>query len=155
MVVHAIFDKNRGCVAIDNRLEAHTSHPTYVSLPKITFLHFWWSVEAKANTLPFARCLRRLVTPTKTTSTEHARASRRRRLDEDRRGPPSSSLLQDEGSVEVYESHVVTAPGGPCGIRPIVTGPVRTSVLRAAFVIAFIVMTVCKTSPCGNILGIN
>jgi hypothetical protein len=42
MVVHAIFDKNRGCVAIDNRLEAHTSHPTYVSLPKITFLHFWW-----------------------------------------------------------------------------------------------------------------
>jgi hypothetical protein len=60
------------------------------------------NVGAKANTLPFARCLRRRPTPTKTTSTEHARASRRHRLDEDRRGPPSSSPLQDEGSVEVY-----------------------------------------------------
>jgi hypothetical protein len=29
----AIFDKNRGCVAIDHRLEARTPHPTYVSLP--------------------------------------------------------------------------------------------------------------------------
>jgi hypothetical protein len=33
MVVQAIFDKNRGCVAIDHRLEAHTPHPTYVCLP--------------------------------------------------------------------------------------------------------------------------
>jgi hypothetical protein len=99
---------------------------------------------AKANTLPFARCLRRLVNLTKTTSTEHARTSRRHRLDEDRRGPPSSSLLQDKGSVEVYESHVVTASGGPCGIRPTVTGPARISVLRAAFVISFTVMTVCN-----------
>jgi hypothetical protein len=101
-------------------------------------------VGAKANTLPFARCLRRLVNPTKTTSTEHARASRRRRSDEDRRDPPLSSLSQDEGPVEVYESHVVTALGGPCGTRPIVTGPARRSVLRAAFVIAFAVMTVCN-----------
>jgi hypothetical protein len=38
----AIFDKNGGCVAIDHRLEAHTTHPTYVSLPQITFLDFWW-----------------------------------------------------------------------------------------------------------------
>jgi hypothetical protein len=60
------------------------------------------NVGAKANTLPFARCLCRLATPTRTTSTEHARASRRRRLDEDWRGPSSSSLLQDEGLVEVY-----------------------------------------------------
>ena len=29
----AIFDKNGGFVAIDHRLEAHTPHPTYVSLP--------------------------------------------------------------------------------------------------------------------------
>jgi hypothetical protein len=101
-------------------------------------------VGAKANTLPFARYLRRFVTPMETTPTQHARASRRRRLDEDRRGLPSSSLLQDEGSVEVYESHVVTAPGGPCGIRPTVTGPARISVLWAAFVIAFTVMTVCN-----------
>jgi hypothetical protein len=38
----AIFDKNGGGVAIDNRLEAHTPHPTYVSLTYITFLDFWW-----------------------------------------------------------------------------------------------------------------
>jgi hypothetical protein len=29
----AIFDKNGGCVAIDHQPEAHTPHPTYVSLP--------------------------------------------------------------------------------------------------------------------------
>jgi hypothetical protein len=29
-------------VAIDYRLEARTPHPTYVSLPQITFLDFWW-----------------------------------------------------------------------------------------------------------------
>jgi hypothetical protein len=33
MVVHAIFEKNVGCVAIDHRLEARTLHPTYVYLP--------------------------------------------------------------------------------------------------------------------------
>src|SRR5688572_2978221 len=33
MVVHAIFDKNRGCVAIDHRPEARIPHPTYVSFP--------------------------------------------------------------------------------------------------------------------------
>jgi hypothetical protein len=37
----AIFDKNGGYVAIDHRLEAHTPHPTYVSLPYITFLDLW------------------------------------------------------------------------------------------------------------------
>jgi hypothetical protein len=35
-------------------------------------------------------------------------------------------------------------PGGPGGIRPTVTGPARTCVLRAASVIAFSVMTVCN-----------
>jgi hypothetical protein len=33
MGVHAIFDKNGGCVAIDHRPEARTPDPTYVSLP--------------------------------------------------------------------------------------------------------------------------
>jgi hypothetical protein len=42
MVVHAIFDKNSGFVTIDHRPKAHTPHPTYVSLLKITFLDFWW-----------------------------------------------------------------------------------------------------------------
>jgi hypothetical protein len=32
MVVHAIFDKNGGCVAIDHRPDARTPHPTYASL---------------------------------------------------------------------------------------------------------------------------
>jgi hypothetical protein len=38
----AIFDRNGGCVAIDHRPEARTPHPTYVSLPEIRFLDFWW-----------------------------------------------------------------------------------------------------------------
>jgi hypothetical protein len=38
----AIFEKNGGCVAIDNQPEARTPDPTYVSLPYITFLDFWW-----------------------------------------------------------------------------------------------------------------
>jgi hypothetical protein len=36
MVIHAIFNKNRGCVAIDHRPEARTPHPTYVSLSYIS-----------------------------------------------------------------------------------------------------------------------
>jgi hypothetical protein len=60
------------------------------------------AVGVKENTLPFARYLRRPAALTKTTSTERARASWRRRSDEDRRGPPSSSPWQYEGSVEVY-----------------------------------------------------
>jgi hypothetical protein len=42
MFVHAIVDKNGGCVAIDHRLEARTPHPTYVCLPQIASLDFWW-----------------------------------------------------------------------------------------------------------------
>jgi hypothetical protein len=38
----AIFDKNRGCVAIDRRPEVRTPRPTYVSLPLVTLLDFWW-----------------------------------------------------------------------------------------------------------------
>jgi hypothetical protein len=33
MVVYAIFDKNKGCVAIDHRREARAHLPTFVSLP--------------------------------------------------------------------------------------------------------------------------
>jgi hypothetical protein len=42
MFVHAIVEKNGGCVAIDHRLEARTPHPTYVCLPQIASLDFWW-----------------------------------------------------------------------------------------------------------------
>jgi hypothetical protein len=39
---------------------------------------------------------------------------------------------------EVAPYHVLTQPGGPRGIRPIVTGPARRSVLRARLVMAFL-----------------
>jgi hypothetical protein len=42
MIVHAIFDKNRGFVDINHQTEARTPHPTYVSLSWIIFLDFWW-----------------------------------------------------------------------------------------------------------------
>src|SRR5688572_32183612 len=42
MVVHSIFNKNRCWVAFDRQPEARTPFPTYVSLPSITFLDFWW-----------------------------------------------------------------------------------------------------------------
>jgi hypothetical protein len=38
-----LFSTKMGCVAIDQRQEARTPHPTYVSLPYITLLGFWWS----------------------------------------------------------------------------------------------------------------
>jgi hypothetical protein len=96
------------------------------------------------RTLPFARCLRRLAKPTKTTPTEHARPSRGRRSDQDRRSCPSSSSLQDEGSVEVCYSHDLIASGGPSWIQPTVTGPAWISILWVASVIAFSIMTVCN-----------
>jgi hypothetical protein len=40
--------------------------------------------------------------------------------------------------VEVASSRVLVQPGGPHGIRPIVIGPARLSVLRARFVMAFL-----------------
>ena len=39
---------------------------------------------------------------------------------------------------DVAPSHVLTRPGGTHGIRPIVIGPARRSVLRARFVMAFL-----------------
>jgi hypothetical protein len=49
----------------------------------------------------------------------HPQRARASRLDEDRRGPPLSSPLQDEGSVEVYWSHVLTASGAQVGFDPL------------------------------------
>jgi hypothetical protein len=40
--VHSWCDENGGCVAINHRPKARSSHTTYVSLPWITFLDFWW-----------------------------------------------------------------------------------------------------------------
>jgi hypothetical protein len=55
-----------------------------------------------------------------------------------------SNARRRQGSVEVRQSHVLVASGGPCRIRPTVTGPARISVLWATSVIAFSVMTVCN-----------
>jgi hypothetical protein len=86
------------------------------------------NVGAKAKTLPFTRCLRRLATPTKTTP---------------ERSPFVPSIaIERQDSDEVCQSHVLIAPGGPCGIRPTVTGLARVSVLRASSVIAFSIMTI-------------
>jgi hypothetical protein len=37
-----LFSRKMGCVAIDHRPDARTPHPTYISLPYVTFLDFWW-----------------------------------------------------------------------------------------------------------------
>jgi hypothetical protein len=42
MVVPVVFNKNGCCVAIDHWPEARTPDPTYISLPYIRFLDFWW-----------------------------------------------------------------------------------------------------------------
>jgi hypothetical protein len=39
---------------------------------------------------------------------------------------------------EVAPTHALTQPGGPRGIRPVVTGLARRSVSRARFVMAFL-----------------
>jgi hypothetical protein len=36
------FRQNGGCVAINHWPESRSPHPTYVSLPQITLLDFWW-----------------------------------------------------------------------------------------------------------------
>jgi hypothetical protein len=82
------------------------------------------NVGAKAKTLPFAPAFVYLAAPTE--GEEPARSTLR--------------LLHYKTNAydDVALSHVLTRPGGPCGIRPIVTGPARRSVLRARFVIAFL-----------------
>jgi hypothetical protein len=58
---------------------------------------------------------------------------------------PSSSSPQDEGlRRSLSPSYVLNRSGGPCGIRPTVTGPTWRSVLQAYFVISFSVITVCN-----------
>jgi hypothetical protein len=56
--------------------------------------------------------------------------------------PARSTLRLLHYKTKVYDniapSHVLTRPGGPRGIRPIVTGLARRSVLQARFVIVFL-----------------
>jgi hypothetical protein len=82
------------------------------------------NVGAKAKTLPFAPAFVFLAAPTE--AEELARSTLR--------------LVHYETKAydDVAPSHILTRPGGPRGIRPIVMGPAQRSVLRAQFVIAFL-----------------
>jgi hypothetical protein len=82
------------------------------------------NVGAKAKTLPFAPAFVYLAAPTE------AKRLARSTL----RIPHCKTKAYDD----VALSHVLTRPGGPRGIRPIVTGPAWRSVLRARFVMAFL-----------------
>jgi hypothetical protein len=79
------------------------------------------NVGAKAKTPPFAPAFVHLAAPMEA------------------KRPARSTLrplhLRDEG---LRRRRPVPRPGGPRGIRPIVAGPVRGSVLRARFVMAFL-----------------
>jgi hypothetical protein len=81
-------------------------------------------VGAKAKTLPFAPAFVFLTAPTEVEE------------------PATSTLRLVHYEMKAYDdvapSHVLTWPGGPRGIRPIVTGPARRSLLWARFVIAFL-----------------
>jgi hypothetical protein len=81
-------------------------------------------VGAKVKTLPFAPAFVFLAAPTE--AEEPARSTLR--------------LVHYETKAydDVALSHVLTRPGGPRGIRPIVTDPARRSVLQARFLIAFL-----------------
>jgi hypothetical protein len=87
------------------------------------FLHIH-CVGAKAKTLPFAPAFAYLAAPT-----EAERSAR-------------STLRLLHYKTKAYDdiapSHVLTRLRGPRGVRPIVTGPARRSVLRARFVMAFL-----------------
>jgi hypothetical protein len=105
------------------------------------------SVGAKANTLPFARCLRLLITPTKATSTERvAETSRRRRLDGDRRGPLHPRYCKTKAlskSTGLPRRH---RPGRPVQDLAHGNGPREDKRVTGHVVIAFTVMTGCNLS---------
>jgi hypothetical protein len=87
----------------------------------VTLLHS--VVGAKAKTLPFAPAFVNLAAPME--------AKR-----------PARSILhlrhyKTKAYDDVAPSHVLTQPGGPRGIQPIVTGPAWRSVLQTRFVMAF------------------
>jgi hypothetical protein len=112
-------------------------NPNPISVSIFFFYYSWpWIqnpehiVGAKANTLPFALRLRPLIARTKATYTEHVRTSRRRRSDGDRCGPLRSRVARRRPYRSLRAYRVVTARRGPCGIRPMVMGPTRTSVIR-------------------------
>jgi hypothetical protein len=82
------------------------------------------NVGPKAKTLPFSPGFVFLAAPTEAEE------------------PVRSTLRLVHYETKAYDdvapSHVLTRPGGPRGIQPIVTGPARRSVLWARFVMAFL-----------------
>src|SRR5688572_12467760 len=82
------------------------------------------NIGAKAKTLPFAPAFIFLAAPTEAEGPA--------------RSTPRLAHYETKAYDDVAPSHVLTRPGGPRGIRPIVTGPSRRSVFWARFVIAFL-----------------
>jgi hypothetical protein len=82
------------------------------------------TVGAKAKTLPFAPAFVYLA----------VRAEAKRPARTTLRRPRYKTKAYDD----VAPSHALTRLGGPRGIRSIVTGPARRSVLRAQFVMTFL-----------------
>jgi hypothetical protein len=82
------------------------------------------AVGAKAKTLPFALAFAYLAAP----------------MEAERSARSTLRLLHYKTKAydDVAPSHVLTRPGGPRGIQPIVIGPTRRSVLRARFVMTFL-----------------
>jgi hypothetical protein len=70
------------------------------------------------------------------TSTERVGTCRRRRPDGDLCGPLRGRVARRRLCRSVQVSHVVTAMGGPCGIRPMLMGPARIRALEPVSVIA-------------------
>jgi hypothetical protein len=88
------------------------------------------NVGAKAKTLPFALAFVYLAAP--------AEAKR----------PARSTLRPLHCKTKAYNdvtpSHILTRPGGPRGIRPIVTGPARRVYVTGPICNGFSVMIVCN-----------
>ena len=88
------------------------------------------NVGAKAKTLPFAPAFVNLAAPTEA------------------KRPAGSTLRPLHYKTKAYDdvapSHVLTRPGGPRGIRPIVTGPARRVCVTGPICNGFSVMTVCN-----------
>jgi hypothetical protein len=87
-------------------------------------LLIYTAVGVKAKTLPFAPAFVFLASPTE--------------VEGPVRSTPRLAHYETKAYDDVAPSHVLTRPRGPRGIRPIVTGPARRSVLRARFVIVFL-----------------
>jgi hypothetical protein len=99
-------------------------------------------VGAKVKTLPSVPAFVYLAAPTGSRKIGEVHPSSVSLHRQEAEQPARSTLrllrYRTKAYGDVAPSHVLTLPGGPRGIRPIVTGPARISVLWARFVTAFL-----------------